>query len=306
MEAVVGSVLGLVGNTPLVRLRRVAEEGCAQILGKMESLNPGGSVKDRIAVAMVEQAEVEGALSPGHTIVEATSGNSGVALAMVAAARGYKLVIFMPENAPIERRRLLTRYGVEIRLTPAHLSMEGANQEAKALLESNSTCVTLDIFHNPCVVQVHREITAWEIIRATQSMVDAFVAGVGTGGTITGIGERLKEEVPGVIIVAVEPAGSQVLANGQSGPHAIPGIGADFVPPLLNSAIIDEIIPVTDDEASRMSLRLAGEEGLLVGISSGANVVASVAIARRLGEGKTVVTLMADTGERYLAFPMGA
>lgn len=304
MEGVADSVLGLVGSTPLVRLRRVVEEGYAQVLGKLESLNPGGSVKDRIALAMVQDAEERGVLLPGYTIVEATSGNSGIALAMVAAARGYKLVVFMPENAPVERRRLLSRYDVDIRLTPAYLSMVGSYQAAKALARSNPKSVALDIFNNPSVVQVHRETTGQEIVQATQGKIDAFVAGVGTGGTLTGVGERLKEENPSVMVVAVEPATSQVLASGDSGPHAIPGIGADFVPPLLNSKIIDEIEHVTDEEASQMSLRLAGEEGLLVGISSGANVVASLRIARRLGEGKTVVTILTDTGERYLGFPM--
>ena len=304
MERVVGSALELVGNTPLVRLRRVVKGGYAQVLAKVESLNPGGSVKDRIALAMVEEAEAQGILRPGYSIVEATSGNSGVALAMVAAAKGYKLVIFMPENAPAQRRRLLARYGAEVRLTPAYLSMEGSYNGAGALVESNSECVILDVFRNPSVVRVHRETTGREIIQATQGKVDAFVTGVGTGGTITGVGERLKEGNPSVLIVAVEPAGSQVMASGTAGLHAIPGIGADFVPPLLNREIIDEIVPVTDEEAAQMSLRLAREEGLLAGISSGANVVASLAIAQRLGEGKTVVTVLADTGERYLNFPL--
>ncbi len=304
MEGVAGSVLDLVGNTPLVRLRKVVEDGYAQVLGKVESFNPGGSIKDRIALAMVVEAETQGTLRPGYTIVEATSGNSGIALAMVAAARGYSLVIFMPENAPPERRRLLARYGVDIRLTPAHLSMEGAYKGAEAMARSSAQCVVLDVFSNPSVVRVHRETTGREIIEDTRGKVDAFVAGVGTGGTLIGVGERLKEENPSVMIVAVEPATSQVLARSRPGSHAIPGIGADFVPPLLDRGIIDEIIPVTDEEAAQMSLRLAREEGLLVGISSGANVVASLATAQRLGEGKTVVTVLADTGERYLTFPM--
>ena len=304
MEGVASSALDLVGNTPLVRLRRVTKAGYAQVLGKMEALNPGGSVKDRIVLAMVDDAEAQGILRPGHTIVEATSGNSGIALAMVAAAKAYKLVIIMPENAPADRRRLLSRYGVDVRLTPAHLGMEGANQEAKALAESDPVYVTLEVFHNPSVVRIHRETTALEIIKATDGKVDAFVAGVGTGGTVTGVGGRLKEENASIIIVAVEPAASQVLARGQAGHHAIPGIGADFIPPLLNREIIDEIVPVTDEAAAQMSLRLVREEGLLVGISSGANVVASLEIAQRLGEDKTVVTVLGDSGERYLAFPL--
>jgi len=304
MGRVVGSALELVGNTPLIRLRRVVPEGFAQVLGKVESLNPGGSVKDRVALAMVEEAESLGVLRPGYTIVEATSGNTGVALAMIAAAKGYKLVIFMPENAPAERRRLLARYGADIRLTQAYLGMEGCYQAATALAESNSGHVVLDVFRNPSVVRAHRETTAVEIIEAAPGKVDAFVAGVGTGGTLTGVGERLKEEDSSILVIAVEPASSQVLASGKAGPHVIPGIGADFVPPLFNRGIVDEIVPVSDHEAAEMSLRLAREEGLLVGISSGANVVASLGIAQRLGEGKTVVTILADTGERYLSLPM--
>lgn len=304
MDGVAESALELVGNTPLVRLRRVVGEGDARLLGKLESPNPGGSVKDRVAVAMVEEAEANGTLRPGSTIVEATTGNSGVALAMVAAAKGYKLVIFMPENAPPERRRLLARFGTEARFTPPELGMEGAHQAARALAESDPQWVYLDIFRNPATVRVHREATAVEIIRATGGKVDAFVSGVGTGGTLTGVGERLKEDIPGVLIVAVEPDSSQVLSGGNAGPHAIPGIGADFVPPLLNREIVDEIALVTDEQAAKMSLRLAQEEGLLVGISSGANVAASLGIAHRLGEGKTVVTVLADSGERYLSYPM--
>lgn len=306
MEGVAGSVLDLVGGTPLVRLRRIAPdgEGYAQVLGKMEGLNPGGSVKDRIALAMVEDAEAKGILAPGRTIVEATSGNSGVSLALVAAAKGYKLVIFMPENAPADRRRLLTRYGADVRLTPAYLRMEGAQVEARSLAESTEEHVHLDMFTNPAVVRVHRETTGEEILRDTQGRVDAFVAAVGTGGSITGVGELLKERDPSILVVAVEPATSPVLGTGSPGTHAIPGIGADFVPPLLNQGIIDQILPISDLEAAQMTLRLAREEGLLVGISSGANVAASLEIARRLGPDRTVVTLLADIGERYLSFPL--
>ena len=303
MEGVAGSVLELVGNTPLVRLRRVVEGTDAQVLAKMEGLNPGGSIKDRLAHAMVEDGEASGALQPGCTIVEATSGNSGVSLAMAAAAKGYGLVIFMPEHTPLERRRLLERYGAEVRLTPADLGMEGCHQAAEAYVGSNPSCVRLDMFKNHSVVRVHRETTALEILQATQGRVDAFVAGVGTGGTLTGVGEKLKEAIPSVAIVAVEPASSQMLGKGTAGPHSIPGIGANFVPPQLNRDIIDEIVPVTDDQAHQMSFRLAREEGLLVGISSGANVVASLIIARRLEEDKVVVTVLGDTGERYLQFP---
>jgi len=304
MMGVAGGVLELVGNTPLVRLRRVVDEGAAQVLVKLENLGPGGSVKDRVAVAMVEEAEERGTLRAGSTIVVATSGNSGVSLAMVAAAKGYKLVIFMPENAPGERRRLLHRYGVDVRTTAGHLSMEGASQGAKALAESDTSCVSLDMFTSQAVVRIHRETTAEEILHATEGQVDAFVAGVGTGGTLTGVGERLKEVNPSVLVVAVEPTESPVLGGGSPAAHGIPGIGADFLPPLLNREIIDEIVAVTDEDATQMSLRLTREEGLLVGISSGANMIASMKVARRLGPGKTVVTVLADTGERYLSYPV--
>ncbi len=303
MTGLAGSVLELVGKTPLVRLRRVVQEGHAQVFGKLESRNPGGSLKDRVALSMVEDAEARGALHPGNTIVAGTSGNSGVALAMVAAAKGYKLVVFMPENAPAERRRLLNRYGAEVQLTPSYLGMQGSMQEANDWVESNQESVILDPFQDPAVVRVHREVTATEIMEASPNSVDAFVMGVGTGGTITGVGERLKELNSSVLIVAVEPESSQILGQGKVGSHAIPGIGADFVPPLLNRQILDEIVAVTDDDAAQMSLRLAREEGILVGISAGANVVASLNIANRLGTGKTVVTMLPDTGERYLSFP---
>ena len=304
MEGVADSALELIGKTPLVRLHRVVEAGYATVLAKLEGLGPGGSVKDRIALAMVEDAEERGVLQRDSTIVEATSGNSGTSLAMVAAVRGYKLVVFMPENAPIERRRLLARFGADVQTTPAYLGMEGSQREAKAYVESNRDFVSLDVFNNPAVVRVHRETTGEEIIRATGGQVDAFVAGVGTGGTITGVGERLKRQNPGVLVIAVEPVSSQTLRDGKPGAHAIPGIGADFVPPLLNREIVDEIVAVADEEAAQMSLRLGRDEGLLVGISSGANVVASLEIASRLGEARTVVTVLPDTGERYLAFPM--
>jgi cysteine synthase A len=296
--------LEMVGNTPLVELRRLTPEGSARLLGKVEGLNPSGSVKDRIALAMVRDAEEKGLLQPGYTIVEATSGNTGPALAMVASARGYRLIIVMPESAPPERRRLLMRYGVEVQLTPSYLGMDGACRRAKELAEEGQTVVFLDQFRNPATVRIHRETTAREIWEATGGRVDAFVAGVGTGGTITGVGEVLKERNPSVHIAAVEPAGSPLLSQGRAGRHGIPGIGPDFIPPLLNRGIIDEVLTVTDEEANQMSLRLAREEGILAGVSSGANVVAALRVAQRLGEGKTVVTVLPDTGERYLAFPL--
>jgi len=307
MPVVAGGVLDLVGNTPLVQLRRVVEPGWAVVLGKMEALNPGGSIKDRGALALVEDGERRGLLTPGSTIVAATSGNTGISLALIAAAKGYKLAIFLPETTPAERRKLLGRYGVDVHQTPAYLSMNGASDAAKEMAEGASDCVYLDMFSNPAVVAAHREGTGAEIVAAVATLdgqVDAFVAGVGTGGTITGVGEKLREANPSVLLVAVEPASSQVLAHGTPGPHMIPGIGADFVPPLLNRDLLDEIYPVSDEEASKMALRLGREEGLPVGISSGANVVAAGDVARRLGSGKRVVTILADIGERYVGFPV--
>lgn len=303
MTGVSESVLDLIGHTPLIALHRVVDAGSARLLGKLESLNPSGSVKDRIALAIVEAAEAEGLLSPGDTLVCATSGNSGAALAMIAAAKGYRLTIFMPSNAPLERRRLLQRYGVALQLTPPHAGMHGSQEAARNLARSGGRFLLLDLFNHPKVAETHRLHTAEEIIQATGGSVDAFVAGVGTGGTISGVGRRLKELNPAVQVVAVEPASSPLLSSGTPGRHMIPGIGADFIPPLLDQGIIDSIIQVTDEEANRMSLRLAREEGLLVGVSAGANVAASTQVARALGSGKTVVTVLPDTGERYLNFP---
>ena len=304
MSKIAENVLELIGDTPLLRLNRVVEEGSADVLGKLESLNPGGSVKDRVALAMGKDAEAQGLLGPGSTIVEATSGNSGLSLAMIAVTRGYRIVIFMPENAPAERRKLLLRYGVDVRLTPPHQGMEGAEERARAMVDETPGCVILDLFKNPAVVRVHRDTTAREIIEATGGNVDAFVAGVGTGGTIAGAGGRLKETNPSLLLVAVEPESSKLLSGGNAGHHGIPGIGADFIPPLLDRSIIDEIISVEDVKAARMSQFLAKDEGLLVGVSSGANVVASLDVAKRLGPGKTVVTMLPDTGERYLNYPL--
>jgi cysteine synthase A len=303
VAGVVESVLDLVGRTPLLALRRIGEAGSARILAKLESLNPTGSIKDRAALAVVEDAEARGLLAPGAMLVWASSGNSGVALAMVAAAKGYRLAVFMPSSAPVNQRRLLQRYGVEVRLTSPHAGMRGSLEAAQNLARSGSQYVLLDLFQHPKVVEVHELHTAQEIIQATGGAIDAFVAGVGTGGTITGVGRHLKRINPAVQVVAVEPASSPVLSGGQPGRHMIPGIGADFVPPLLDRAVIDSIVQVTDDEANQMALRLTREEGLLVGISSGANVVAAVQVARSLGAGKTVVTMLPDTGERYLEFP---
>ena len=294
------SILSLIGNTPLVSLNRIPGEGTAAILGKLESYNPTGSIKDRIALGMIEDAEASGRLLPGYTLVEPTSGNAGVALAMVAAAKGYSLMIVMPENAPSERKRLLTRFGADLRLTPSTEAMPGAIRVAEALVRENPTYLMLNQFDNPVNPKVHRDTTAREILRDTGGIVDAFVAGVGTGGTITGVGEALKEVNPDTLVVAVEPAASPLLQSGLPGNHGIPGLGPDFVPPILNLDIIDEIIGVADEDAYYMTFRLAREEGLMVGISSGANVFAAVRLAERLGPGKTVVTVLPDNGERYV------
>ena len=295
------SVLDLIGNTPLVRLSHVTPEGSAEVLGKMESLNPGGSVKDRIALAMIEAAEEQGLIKPGDTIVEPTSGNTGIGLAMVCAVKGYKLILTMPEDMSIERRRLLTRYGAQLVLTPAIEGMSGAVYAAQERVDKNKAFFMPQQFNNLANPDVHRRTTAREILAATEGRIDAFVAGVGTGGTITGVGEVLKKEHPDVLVVAVEPVKSPVLGGGKAGIHGIQGIGASFVPGVLNRDVYDELIAVKDEDAFAMTGRLTREEGLLVGISAGANVWASLQVAKKLGAGKRVVTMLCDTGERYLS-----
>jgi cysteine synthase A len=301
IELVADSVLDLVGNTPLVRIRRLVEPGWAEVLAKVESLNPAGSVKDRIAVSMIEDAEERGLLKPGGTIVEPTSGNTGVGLAMVAAVKGYHLIVTMPENMRVEARKLLARYGAEVILTPAIEGMSGAVYAARELLEKNPGYFMPQQFDNPANPEIHRRTTAREILRATEGRLDAFVAGVGTGGTITGVGEVLKETNRDILVVAVEPARSPVLGGGKAGPHRIQGIGASFVPAVLNREVYDELIAVQDEDAFEFAKRLTKEEGLMVGVSAGANVFAALKIARRLGAGKRVVTVLPDTGERYLS-----
>lgn len=295
------NILELIGRTPLVRIGKLPRLGSAAILGKLESANPGGSVKDRIALAMVEEAERRGILKPGATIVEPTSGNTGIGLAMVAAVKGYRLILTMPEDMSIERRRLLARLGAELILTPAIEGMSGAVYAAQALQEEHSDYFMPQQFVNPANPEVHRRTTAIEILEGTDGKVDAFVVGVGTGGSVTGVGEVLKEKIPGLLVVAVEPHRSPVLSGGRARPHGIQGIGASFVPGVLNRAIIDEIITVRDEDAYATAKRLTREEGLLVGISAGANVFASMHVAERLGTGKVVVTILPDTGERYLS-----
>jgi len=299
-KKIADTVLDIVGGTPMVRLNRVVPSGSAEVLGKVESMNPAGSVKDRIALNMIETAELEGRLKPGDTIVEPTSGNTGIGLAMVSAVKGYRLIVTMPEDMSLARRDLLARYGAEVMLTPAIEGMTGAVFAAQELLASHPSYFMPQQFENPANPDIHRKTTALEILEATDGKFDALVLGVGTGGTITGVGEVVRERVPGLLIVAVEPTRSPVLQGGRAGVHAIQGIGASFVPNILNREIYDEIIAIGDDDAIEMSRRLCREEGLLVGISAGANVVASLRVAKRLGEGKRVVTVLPDTGERYL------
>ena len=297
---VVDSVLDLVGDTPLVRLSRLTPNGSAFVLGKLEAANPGGSVKDRIALAMIEEAETSGRLKPGDTIVEPTSGNTGIGLAMVAAVKGYHLVLTMPEDMSAERRTLLSLYGAKLVLTPAIEAMSGAVYAAEQLVRKHGYFMPQQ-FTNEANPEIHRRATAREILAATEGRLDAFVAGVGTGGTITGVGRVLKEEAPRVLVVAVEPARSALLSGGKPGLHRIQGIGAGFIPGVLDASVIDQVVAVTDEDALQLTRRLAQEEGILAGMSSGACLVAALSVAQTLGEGKTVVAILPDTGERYLS-----
>ena len=297
---IVDSLLELVGETPLLRLQRVVPSSGAEVLGKLESLNPGGSVKDRIAKSMIEAAERDGLLQPGDTIVEPTSGNTGVGLALVAAAKGYRLILAMPEDYSLERRKLFARYGAELVLTPAIEGMSGAVFAAEELARQPRHYMPQQ-FQNPANPEVHRRTTAEEIWAATDGRLDAFVAGVGTGGTITGVGEVLRERLPNVRIIAVEPEKSPVLRGGRFGVHGIQGIGASFVPGVLNRDIYDEVLGVSDAAAYRMTARLAHEEGVLVGVSAGANVHAALQVAEQMGPEQRIVTILCDTGERYLS-----
>ena len=295
------NILELIGNTPIVRLRKVVEPRMAHILAKLESFNPGGSVKDRICLAMIEDAEAKGLLKPGATVIEPTSGNTGIGLAMVCAVKGYKLILTMPESMSAERIQILKGYGTQLVLTPAKEGMVGAVKRAEEIAKKTPHAFIPQQFNNPANPEVHRRTTAQEILRATDGELDAFVAGVGTGGTITGVGAVLKKRNPQIKIVAVEPKNSPVLSGGSPGPHMIQGIGAGFVPEVLNRAVIDEIIAVSEEDAHAMSARLAKEEGIFVGISAGAACWAALKVAKAMGAGKTVLTVLPDTGERYLS-----
>jgi cysteine synthase A len=296
---VAANVLQLVGNTPVVELRRLPGPGSAKILAKLESTNPGGSVKDRICLAMIEQAEADGRLKPGGTIIEPTSGNTGIGLAVVAAARGYKLILAMPDTMSEERRGLLMAYGAELLLTPDTRGMHGAIRKAQEVLEENPDYFMPQQFTNPANPEAHRKTTAAEILEQCPQL-DAFVSAVGTGGTITGVGSVLREHNPELEIVAVEPSRSPVLAGGEPGFHGIQGIGAGFVPDVLDEDLIDRVLGVSDEDATETTRRLADQEGILVGISSGAACKAALQVAEELGEGRTVLVVFCDTGERYL------
>jgi cysteine synthase A len=306
----VDNILELIGGTPLVRLRRLPQllvgDGAGEVWVKCEQFNPGGSVKDRIALSMIEAAEREGRIKPGESvIVEPTSGNTGIGLALVCAVKGYKLVLTMPESMSLERRSLLKAYGAELILTAAERTMEGAVARAEELCKKNKNHFMPQQFNNPANPDVHRRTTAQELLQQLGGLskkgCDAFVAGVGTGGTITGVGEVFRDKFKGVKIIAVEPATSAVLSGGPVGPHKIQGIGAGFIPSILNRSVIDEVRKVSDRDAYETKVRLAKEEGLLVGISSGANAFVACQVAKQLGADSRVVTVMADTGERYFS-----
>lgn len=294
------SSLGQIGETALVRLNKMVGANSANLWGKMESSNPGGSVKDRIALAMIEQAEQCGTIKPGDTLVEPTSGNTGIGLSLVCAVKGYHLILTMPDTMSVERQQLLGAYGAELILTPGSQGMRGAIAKAQEI-SNKKKCFMPMQFNNPANPRVHEQTTGPEILAALDGKVAAFVAGVGTGGTITGVGRALRAHNPDVLISAVEPAASPVLSGGVPGPHRIQGIGAGFIPEVLDTTIYQEVIAIDDQLAMDTTARLAREEGLFVGISAGANVAAALQVAKRLGPGHNVVTVLCDTGERYLS-----
>ena len=309
MSNIYTSAEQLIGRTPLLELSHIEKEYKlkAKIIAKLEYLNPAGSVKDRIAKAMIDEAENSGKLRTGSVIIEPTSGNTGIGLAAVAAARGYRIVIVMPETMSVERRQLMKAYGAELVLTDGRKGMKGAIEKAEELAKEISDSFLVGQFVNPANPKIHRETTGPEIYRDTDGKVDIFVAGVGTGGTITGVGEYLKSKNPQIQIIAVEPVASPVLSSGTAGPHKMQGIGAGFVPDILNTKIYDDIIPVSDQDAFAMGKKIGEKEGILVGISSGAAAFAAIELARLPeNEGKNIVVLLPDTGDRYLSTPLFA
>ncbi|CAA3917989.1 beta-cyano-L-alanine synthase [Staphylococcus aureus] len=300
----VDNITQIIGGTPVVKLRNVVDDNAADVYVKLEYQNPGGSVKDRIALAMIEKAEREGKIKPGDTIVEPTSGNTGIGLAFVCAAKGYKAVFTMPETMSQERRNLLKAYGAELVLTPGSEAMKGAIKKAKELKEEHGYLEPQQ-FENPANPEVHELTTGPELLQQFEGKtIDAFLAGVGTGGTLSGVGKVLKKEYPNIEIVAIEPEASPVLSGGEPGPHKLQGLGAGFIPGTLNTEIYDSIIKVGNDTAMEMSRRVAKEEGILAGISSGAAIYAAIQKAKELGKGKTVVTVLPSNGERYLSTPL--
>lgn len=299
MARVANSILELIGDTPIVKLGKIGEKDSAEVYAKLESFNPMSSVKDRICLAMIEAAEKEGKIKPGDTIIEPTSGNTGIGLAFVCAYKGYKLILTMPETMSVERRDILKAFGAEIVLTEGAKGMRGAVEKAQELADKQGYFQPQQ-FNNPANPEIHRKTTAKEILQQVPDL-DAFVAGVGTGGTITGVGEVLKGKNKHVRIVAVEPRDSAILSGNKPGPHKIQGIGAGFIPNVLNIRLLDEIVQVSNEEAMQTSRRLAREEGIFAGISSGANLFAALQVAKKLGRGKKVVVILPDTGERYLS-----
>ena len=303
MGKIANNVSELIGNTPVVKLNKIVEDGSAEVYLKLEYMNPGSSVKDRIALAMIETAEEKGLLKPGSTIVEPTSGNTGIGLAWVAAAKGYKAILVMPDTMSMERRNLLKAYGAQLILTPGKDGMKGAIAKAEELANDNGYFMPQQ-FKNEANPEVHRQTTGKEIVEQMGDQLDAFISGIGTGGTITGAGDVLRQKYKDIKIIAVEPADSPVLSGGTPGPHKIQGIGAGFVPDTLNTDIYDEIIKVENEQAFEQARQAAKEEGILGGISAGAAIFAALEVAKKLGEGKKVLAIIPDNGERYLSTPL--